>query len=277
MVRVNAVAEDNEALRLRNCVGFVHVAAQRGAIHREFDRSAGVVVRIVGERRHRTAWFDRLVVFRECLVEHEVVDGERSDEEHDNERHDRNRYALAHLSHCPSIQPNERNLFVDDCLGSLLPQFLAQVIRRHQRMAERHARSGIAHDCTNALLRFTALAVDLAILAIALMPERAGSGACQRGIDGLATLRAEGRSVFRLIGMMRMAVDASHCLEYRTILILASLLHERMVPHGRETPPSSTPRQRAGIAFAPFQEDCSFACIIWSREKVASTRKEEYP
>ena len=36
-------------------------------------------------------------------------------------------------------------------------------------MAIRHPRSGIAHDLFDALLRFAALAMDVAVLAIALM------------------------------------------------------------------------------------------------------------
>ena len=64
--------------------------------------------------------------------------------------------------------------------------FPAKVLRRHERMAESHARRRVPHDFTDALLRLATLAMSVTILAVALMAIRACSRPHQRRLYGLA-------------------------------------------------------------------------------------------
>ena len=84
-------------------------------------------------------------------------------------------------------------------------------------MAIRHPRSGIAHDLFDALLRFAALAMDVAVLAVSRMPIGADGGSPKRHIDGFPAFRAQAFSILRCI-VIAPAVYAPDSLERFAIL-----------------------------------------------------------
>ena len=95
-------------------------------------------------------------------------------------------------------------------------------------MTQRHARSRVAHHLANARLGFTTLAVNLAILAIALVTERACLRASQCGIDRIATRWAQSRCIFGAV-VVRNAVDAANCLK-RFSIFVGLLAHVALFP-----------------------------------------------
>ena len=84
-------------------------------------------------------------------------------------------------------------------------------------MAERHARCGIAHHLPNAPLRVSALAMDVAVLAVSRMPIGADGGSPKRHIDGFPAFRAQAFSILRCI-VIAPAVYAPDSLERFAIL-----------------------------------------------------------
>ena len=84
-------------------------------------------------------------------------------------------------------------------------------------MAIRHPRSGITHDLFDAFLRFTTLAMDVAILAVSFMIVRAHDRTIERVLDRLAARGTQSSCIFYRICMMSLAVDKPYSLKGATV------------------------------------------------------------
>ena len=84
-------------------------------------------------------------------------------------------------------------------------------------MAIRHPRSGIAHDLFDALLRFAALAMDVAVLAVSFMIIRTYDSTIERMVDHLAARGTQSSFIFYRICMMSLAVDEPNSLKGATV------------------------------------------------------------
>lgn len=106
---------------------------------------------------------------------------------------------------------------------ALSTQFLAKIFECHDRMAEHHFGCSIAHDGFDANLSIAALAVCLAVLAIAFVSVWACCCARKRVLYGCTALWAHSAFIFLSIGVIALAVDASHGFENTSIFI--DLIH----------------------------------------------------
>ena len=107
----------------------------------------------------------------------------------------------------------------DESLSFTPCQLLAKVAVGHDGMAQKHARAGIAHEAPDGLAHLRLIAMDAAILAIALALVGAVLGTLNGVIDHRRALFAQLAPLnARLARMMCLAIDGAHGLERRGLL-----------------------------------------------------------
>lgn len=90
-------------------------------------------------------------------------------------------------------------------------------------MTNHHPGRSIAHDGPDANLSIAALAVRFTVLTVAFVPVWTRSRAGKRLLYGHAAFRAHSAFIFLSIGVIALAVDASHGFENTSIFI--DLIH----------------------------------------------------